>query len=204
MLARKVILAAMGAVMLCSSAMAEEISDRTTLSLGYQRGYIKGFGKLHGNNINLQYETDSPWGAMGSFTAMKKEWGDDSFSQEYRKKSIWNTTDRLDDIRNAKYYSAMIGPTYRLSDKISFFALGGISHSKVDNSLIVYPGDAHHKPGNMKNGSESSNRFAYAAGVTVNATDNLAVTVGYEGSSASFEAKNHPMSSMFVNVGYHF
>lgn len=206
MLVRKVILAAIGTTLLCSSVMAEENHNGQTVSLGYQHGHIKDFGDVEGGNIKFQYETSGPWGVMGSLTAMKNDWenGKSFFNRKSRKDTSDDKSEKKNAVRNAQYFSAMVGPTYRVADRVSLFALGGISHSKVDKPLVQDPGLSGHLPVLSKNGAESSNKFAYGAGVTVNATDNLALTVGYEGSTASFEKKNHQMHSMFVDVGFHF
>ncbi|MBB1228197.1 outer membrane beta-barrel protein [Pantoea agglomerans] len=201
MLFRKASMALLATTILCTNAMAEDTDVRPTMSFGYQRGHIKDFGEIQGGNFRFQYETSSPWGFMGSVSVMKKNWQD--ADTECRRsnaqcKEDYNAKHRLD--RQAEYYSALIGPTYRISEKLSVFALGGISHTKVDNPLIF--DDRNNSQ--MKNGSTSSNQFAYSTGLTFDATKNLALTVGFEGSQAAFASKKHKMTSVFVNAGYRF
>lgn len=201
MLFRKTLLAVSTTTILCTSAMAEESEVKPTMSLGYQHGHIKDFGGIQGGNFRFQYETSSPWGFMGSLSVMKNNWRDadtECKRNDAKCRDNYNEKHRLD--RNAEYYSALIGPTYRISDRLSIFALGGISHTKVDNPLIFDYLDNIHK----KDGSTSSNQFAYSTGLTFDATRNLALTVGFEGSQAAFSSKKHEMKSIFVNVGYRF
>ncbi len=191
MLFRKTLSVLLTATAMCSAAMADEPHETPTMSMGYQRGHISDFGDIQGGNFKFQYDTSSPWGFMGSLSAMKKEWRDaDTLCKRMDKKchDNYNAKHRLD--RNAEYYSALIGPTYRISDKLSVFALGGISHTKVDNPLIFK--------------TVNNNQFAYSTGLTFVVTRNLALTAGFEGSKAAFASKRHNMMSVFANIGYHF
>jgi len=204
MLLKKILPALTTTVMICSTAMASEYTAHPTITLGYQQGRLKDFGQLRGGNVKFQYETTSPWGVMGSLTAMKKDWENDITPTSSRRKRERKNGDPVKHdnkaIRNAEYFSAMVGPTYRLSKEVSLFALGGVSHTKVDKPLI-----SGSQPNSLKkNGSESSNKFAYSAGVTVNPVEKVAVSVGYEGSRVMFNEKEHIMNSVFMNMGASF
>jgi len=218
---RNIILAVLTISLMCTNAMARDTQERSTISLGYQYGKIKDFGEMQGANVKFQYETQTPWGLMGSMTLMKKDW--DNYNRTF--KSIHNSRednrnrkfkptfnsreDKISDhyrlikkepIRNALYFSALAGPTYRISNNLSLFALGGVSHTVVDKPLVQGS-----RPNSFKkNGSESSSQFAYSAGVIFNPTDRMALNVGYEGSKAMFNKKKHDMRSVFVDVGYRF
>lgn len=189
------------AVVMSSSVMAAELPDSQTMSFGYQYGHLKDYGDLHGGNFKFQYETASRWGVMGSLSAMRNIWQDEYSSCRKKNKMCrekYKEKHKFD--RNAEYYSALIGPTYRISDKLSFFALGGISHTKVDNPLIYNIFDNTY----MKDGTSSSNQFAYSTGLTFNATKNLAFSMAYEGSQTLFAPKKHDVKSTIINVGYRF
>ena len=201
MLLRNAFLTLFTASLMCTAAMAREPQDRPTMSLGYQRANIKDFGDLYGGNFRFQFESSSPWGVMGSLTAMKHNWDneytvcrriDTKCRDNYRQKHA------LD--KAAEYYSLQAGPTYRISDKLSLFALAGISHSRVDNH------DSKRLQGlsTKTRHQHSSNQYAFSSGLTFNATDNLALTTGYEGSRATFDDKKHVVKSVFIDAGYRF
>ncbi|WP_337037005.1 Ail/Lom family outer membrane beta-barrel protein [Pantoea agglomerans] len=201
MLLRKASLALLTSTILCTCAMADDTDVTPTMSFGYQRGHINDFGEIQGGNFRFQYETSSPWGFMGTVSAMKKNW--QNANTKCRKNDTacrekYNAKHRLD--RNAVYYSALMGPTYRISDKLSVFALGGISHTKVDNPLNYE--DINRM--SSSSGSSSSNHFAYSTGLTFDATRHLALTAGFEGSQAAFTSKKHDVKSAIINVGYRF
>ncbi|KAF6660594.1 outer membrane beta-barrel protein [Enterobacteriaceae bacterium EKM102V] len=201
MLLRKASLALLTSTILCTCAMADDTDVTPTMSFGYQRGHINDFGEIQGGNFRFQYETSSPWGFMGTVSAMQKKWRE--ADNECRKndkqcRENYNAKHRLD--RNAVYYSALMGPTYRISDKLSVFALGGISHTKVDNPLSYE--DINRM--SSSSGSSSSNHFAYSTGLTFDATRHLALTAAFEGSQAAFTSKKHDVKSAIINVGYRF
>jgi len=189
------------AVITCSATMAYGSQERPTMSLGYEQGHIRDFGDVRGGNFRFQYENAKPRGVMGSLTAMKNSWQDELSScrqadktcrESYRKKH------NLDS--KAEYYSVMAGPTYRLSENLSVFALGGISHSRVEfPARSVKPVSA-----SDNTHGQSSSQYAYSTGITLNPADNLALTAGYEGSRASFDDKKHQLKSGFMDVGYRF
>lgn len=197
----RALIALSAAVLFSTAASAGELSQRPTLLFGYQNAMINDFGHIDGPNVKFQYETPSAFGIMGSVSAMKKDWGKGT---SQCKKRDWNCKvkerkNRM-PIRNAEYYSVLIGPTYRIADSISLFALGGMSHTKVDKPL-----SGEKKNHTLKaEGAESSNNFAYSVGVVINPTDNLAVSTGYEGSRAAFNKNKHDINSMFMSIGYRF
>jgi len=205
----KILSPIIASALLNSPAMAYDTHTRHTISLGYQGGNIKDYGNVQGYNFKFQYETSAKWGVLGSIALLENtQHGEYSRCEFYHKicsmrksKKIieeYKLEHRLD--RNAEYYSVLIGPSYRINERFSVFAMAGMSHTKVDNSLRFGP---DHKS-KEKNGSESSNQFAYAAGVKFDVTEKVVIAIGYEGSQAAFNKEKHPMSSGFLNVGYRF
>lgn len=196
-------------ILLSSQAMAYDTHNYHTLSLGLQKGNIKDYGDIQGLNFKFQYESSSRWGVVGSITTLNNDQQDEYRAcQRYNKKCSpkqnqkyiekYKLKHRLD--RNAEYYSALIGPSYRIDERFSVFAMAGVSHTKVDNSLKLGP---DHKS-LQKNGSDSSNQFAYAAGLKFDATRKIAIAIGYESSQATFNKQKHRVRSEFIDVGYRF
>ena len=183
----------LAAITFSSAVFATEIKAskdllKPGLFLGYEQGKLKDFGSLRGPSFSFHLETDYPVGIMGSLTAMKNDW--DYHDQN---SSTSKSGEQKPPKRNAEYYSAMIGPTTRLNDIISLYALAGVSHTRV--KLVE---------GGVVDSSTSSNEFAWSAGIMAKLTDNLALRVGYEGSKATFNEKKHPMDAFVINLGYRF
>ncbi|MBK0099603.1 outer membrane beta-barrel protein [Erwinia sp. S63] len=190
---RKAITLALAALFLSSAALAKSPDTshdlfNPSLYLGYEHAKIKDYGNLHGPNFSFHLETDYPVGLMGSLTAMKNDW--DRHDRNGKPDQFGHTPPPKS---NAEYYSAMIGPTTKLNKVVSLYALAGVSHTRV--KLV--------KDGAIKS-SASSNQFAWGAGILAHLTDNLALKVGYEGSKASFNGKDHPLSGLVANLGYRF
>ncbi|MGK3113630.1 Ail/Lom family outer membrane beta-barrel protein [Candidatus Pantoea formicae] len=178
---------------LSSAGFAKDINHpedllRPSLFLGYEQGKLKDFGTLRGPNFNFHLETDYPVGLMGSLTAMKNDW-----DYHDRNSSTPKSGETKPPKRNAEYYSAMIGPTTRVNDVVSLYALAGISHTRVK---LIENGTV--------DSTTSSNAFAWSAGVLANVTKNLLLKVGYEGSAAAFNGKKHPLNAFMIDVGYRF
>jgi len=200
MLFRKMLLSLLSFTLMCTAAMARDPHERPTMSLGYQQARIKDFGDIHGGNFRFQFENAERWGVMGSLTAMKNNW-DDEYTvcrqADTKCRDDYKIKHAMD--KKAEYYSLQAGPTYRVSDNISVFALAGLSHSSV---ITNEKDDPQQSP--MTGNQHSSNQYAYSSGVTLNATDNLALTAGYEGARASYDGKKHGVRSVFMDVGYRF
>lgn len=166
-------------------------SNRTSAYLGYQHGELKDFGAMDGANLKLHYETEYPIGIMGSVSVMKNGWGKNLSSRRKNK-----TGDKETPHRSAEYYSVTVGPTFRLNDSVSLYALTGLAHTKVKlPSQGIIPAD---------DAVTASNKFAYGFGMITNVTDNLSMTVGYEGSKAVFDEKAHSINGMMISAGYRF
>lgn len=169
-------------------------SNRTTLSMGYSQGELRDFGSLYGGNITVQFEPDFPVGIMGSVTALRSDL--DAISDRL-KKNHGSSPNKLAE--SAEYYSAMFGPTLRLNENISIYALAGISYSKVDNYSVTESNSDKIYPS-----TSDSNRFAYGIGMTANVTDRLNLSIGYEGSRVRFDEKLHPINTVMLSAGYRF
>lgn len=201
MLFRKTLFFVVTTVLICSSVMAHDSLDPPTVSLGIQHGHIKGFDDIKGGNFKVQYENSTPVGVMGSLTAMKNTWENENILCARTDKACREKyNDRHNADRKADYYSVMFGPTYQVSKRMDLFALAGVSHTKVDKPLAY----DYNKGSHVKNSSESSDQVAYSAGITFKPIKNLALTVGYEGSQATFESNWHQINSGFVSVGSQF
>ncbi|KAJ9430415.1 Ail/Lom family outer membrane beta-barrel protein [Pantoea sp. YR343] len=190
-----IILAFMTSGSVFSSPVNPNINaTKTTLSMGYSQGELRDFGSLYGGNITVQFEPDFPVGIIGSVTALRSDL--DAIA-ERMKKHHGSSPKKLAE--SAEYYSAMFGPTLRLNETISIYALAGISHSKVDNNSFTDSNSDKAPPA-----TSDSNRFAYGIGMTANVTDHLNLSIGYEGSRVRFDEESHPINTVMLSAGYRF
>jgi len=160
-----------------------------SVSLGYEQANVKGLGHLKGPNVKLQMNSDYPFGAMVSATALKDKWDLKQNSGGKKRDNVSNGNHKT----NVEYYSLMAGPTIRLNEKASLYALAGYSYSRFKNAGKV------NAVKNRKKG-----RFAYGAGITTTFNDHLVVTAGYEGSKINVGGKDKFLNAAVVNIGYQF
>ncbi|HAT1685255.1 TPA: Ail/Lom family outer membrane beta-barrel protein [Klebsiella oxytoca] len=173
-------------IMTCGIGMANAAEQpQSTASIGYAYSHIKDFGNLNGVNLSYRYEFTPEWGVIGSFSWVKGSNTDD-----------FNYKSKVD----ANMYSLLVGPTYRMNDYVSFYAQAGAAFAHVK-------ANDWYDDGSSDSYSGHNTGFAYGAGVQFNPVENVAVTVGYEGSS--FSNKKNINSSFSPNgfnigVGYRF
>lgn len=185
---KKISLAVLIAASLASGAA---LADNQTVSVGYAQSKIEDFKNIRGVNAQYRYEWDSPWSAVGSFTYMS---GDQD-------EHYYVDSDSVKNHIEAKYYSLLVGPAYRINEYVSLYALGGFAHTKADvDTKWVNAGDGFTQ---KESSSEKSTSFAYGAGVQFNPTPELAINVGYEGTNADLDG-NYAINGFNVGVGYRF
>lgn len=172
----------------------EENTNKTTLSVGYTQAAIKGFGSLHGENFRVQYEPDGPVGLMASFTVLNSDWRTHLPGMKRKNGLAPKKTGS-----GTKYFSTMFGPTIRLNEYLSVYALAGISNTKVGNTYSERSN--RYRP---RNTATNINRFAYGAGMSANITNQWSIYIGYEGSSVKHEGTFHPVNAVMVGAGYRF
>lgn len=155
-------------------------AETQTVSLGYAHIKPQQLKALNGATLGYRYEFDDSWGALGNFTFAK---GDRKESAEYAKGDF-------------KYYSLMAGPTYRINEYISLYGQLGLAHFKAKFS-------ANYDWGYSEHSSESKTAVGWGAGMIVNPLENVAVTLGYEGSRFNFSkyGSDSKMTTNGFNVG---
>ncbi|MBB3323200.1 MULTISPECIES: Ail/Lom family outer membrane beta-barrel protein [Atlantibacter] len=167
------------------------LADNHTFSVGYAQSKVEDFKNIRGVNVQYRYEFDSPVSFLGSFTYMK---GDDD--QNY-----YLASDYIENHVEAKYYSLLVGPAYRINEYVSLYALGGVARSKAEGRTTWHnAGDGYVGRDSI---SEKSTSFAYGAGVIFNPVENFSVNVGYEGTNADLEG-SRSINGFNVGVGYRF
>lgn len=171
LLALSVVLAAMG------GAIAQ--ADTHTISLGYSHGKVTDFKNLHGVTGKYHYQPDGSLGFISSLTYMG---GEEKFNFEGKKGKA-----------QLKYYSLLVGPSYRFNEFVSLYGLAGVAQGKVKLSGTFADGD------NISLKKKTSG-FAYGAGVQISPAANWSIDLGYEGATA----KNIKINGFNIGLGYRF
>jgi len=179
-------------VMLAGSMVSGAVmADDHSVSVGYAQGKVEGSKNIRGVNLQYRYEFDAPLSVLGSFTYLK---GDDSQDYYFEGDAVHNNID-------AKYYSLLAGPAYRINEYVSLYALGGVARTKVDaKTTWRNAGDGYV---GRESYNEKSTSFAYGAGVIFNPVEDLSVNVGYEGTNVDIDG-SRSINGFNVGVGYRF
>lgn len=145
------------AYFLSGAALAEE---QNSISFGYAQSNVKvdGInldGSPRGFNLKYRYEIDKDWGVITSYTHTQK-----SYSARGNGVSA-----------NAKlsYNSFEVGPTLRLNDYVSLYALAGFATGKAEVNMTGY-GDS----------AATSTSFAGGFGMQFNPMKNAVIDAHYE------------------------
>ena len=166
-------------------------ADNHSLSIGYAQSKVQDFKNIRGVNLQYRYEFDAPVSVLGSFSYMK---GDESQEAHFYGHSIKEQVD-------AKYYSVLIGPAYRVNDNVSLYALGGMAHVKADGKSSWDWSDG---TVDVASGSKSATSFAYGVGVIINPMENVSLNVGYEGTKVHLAGSDYSINGFNIGVGYRF
>lgn len=178
-----------GLVAISAQAQNTNIDPKSTVSIGYSHGKISGADSIDGVNLKYNHELNQqPWGVMTSLTYMSgKQDGD-----------ISSGAHRYSNDVDFDYYSAGVGPSYRVNPNVNVYGLVGVSKSdakgtqrRTDNNATYYVND-------------KSTAFMYGAGVQYNPAPNWSVDLGYEGTRVSDGYDKRSMNALNLGVGYRF
>ncbi|SFN04899.1 putatice virulence related protein PagC [Izhakiella capsodis] len=162
-----------------------------TISIGYAQSKVQNFKNMPGVNVQYRYEWDSPLSVLASFTALEND-GDSQ--------TTWGRYYSTDHVK-AEYYSLMAGPAYRFNDYVSVYAIAGMSQAKMGRH---YDASYRNDPLQRIDFSDSTNAFAYGAGLIINPVDYLSVNLGYEGSQTRVEGQHREINGVNIGIGYRF
>jgi putative virulence related protein PagC len=185
------------AILLAASTVSgSALADYQSLTVGYAQSKVEDFKNIRGVNLQYRYEFDDIVGVMASFSYMKNsdlKGGKDKVYEQGIEFSLSRNADM-------KYYSVLVGPTFRLNDYVSLYALGGLAYTKAEiNNRLSIP---NYYEWETKS-SEKTSAFAYGLGVIVNPTANISVSLGYEGTETDFGQK-YSINGFNIGLGYNF
>lgn len=159
-------------------------ADNHSFTLGYGQSKISDID-LKGVNAQYRYEWNSPLSLITSVSYMK---GDTS---EKYGTSVSET--------DVKYLSYMMGPAYRFNDYVSVYATTGISNINVKGTDFEIGGT------DKESEKISKTELAYGAGFVVNPTENVAINVGYEGTTWKHaDEKRLNVNGWNASLGFRF
>ncbi len=116
-----------------------------------------------------------------------------------------NTRWHEDSVRN-RWFSVMAGPSVRVNEWFSAYAMAGMAYSRVSTFSGDYlrvtdnKGKTHDVLTGSDDGRHSNTSLAWGAGVQFNPTESVAIDIAYEGSGSG----DWRTDGFIVGVGYKF
>jgi putatice virulence related protein PagC len=173
---------------------AHALAEQQTISLGYAQAKVQDLGTIRGVNAQYRYEWNSPLSILTSVSYMQNniDYSFYDYAGDYYERDA-----------KLKDYSLLAGPAYRFNDMISVYGLIGLNHIKAKGDYLWVNND-HNKTETRGSISESSTDFAYGLGVIINATDNISINAGYEGTKVKLDGDKYSINGFNIGVGYRF
>ncbi|HHY7466422.1 TPA: Ail/Lom family outer membrane beta-barrel protein [Escherichia coli] len=160
-------------------------------SLGeYTDGRVSGYeGKdknPQGINIRYRYEITDDFGVITSFTWTRSLTNSQTFidvqSADHTRKIKNPAASARTDIR-ANYWSLLAGPSWRVNQYMSLYAMAGMGVAKVSADLKIKD-NINSSGGFSESNSTKKTSLAWAAGAQFNLNESVTLDVAYEGSGS--------------------
>ncbi|MFC6376996.1 Ail/Lom family outer membrane beta-barrel protein [Tatumella terrea] len=179
----------------CLGLSMPVLANEQTISLGYAHSKIQDAKGMNGVNIKYRYEWNSPLSVIGSFTYMTSK-------AEY---SPTGSKDIIHNKADINYFSLSAGPAYRFNPLVSVYGLLGINvdRAKYSSSWLNYESGSYRDMG-TEYGRRTKAAFMYGAGIQINPVNNVAIDIGYEGTSINDDYKTHAINGFNIGIGYRF
>ncbi len=158
---------------------------------------VPGSDELNGINVKYRYEFTDTLGMVTSFSYA----GDKNRQLTRYSDTRWHE----DSVRN-RWFSVMAGPSVRVNEGFSAYAMAGVAYSRVSTFSGDYlrvtdnKGKTHDVLTGSDDGRHSNTSLAWGAGVQFNPTESVAVDIAYEGSGSG----DWRTDGFIVGVGYKF
>lgn len=182
-----------------SGAPAWASEHQSTLSAGYLHAStnVPGSDDLNGINVKYRYEFTDMLGLVTSFSYAN--------AKDEQKTHYSDTRWHEDSVRN-RWFSVMAGPSVRVNEWFSAYAMAGMAYSRVSTFSGDYlrvtdnKGKTHDVLTGSDDGRHSNTSLAWGAGVQFNPTESVAIDLAYEGSGSG----DWRTDGFIVGVGYKF
>ncbi|EFI1596539.1 Ail/Lom family outer membrane beta-barrel protein, partial [Escherichia coli] len=152
---------------------------------------------LNGINVKYRYEFTDTLGLVTSFSYA----GDKNRQLTRYSDTRWHE----DSVRN-RWFSVMAGPSVRVNEWFSAYAMAGVAYSRVSTFSGDYlrvtdnKGKTHDVLTGSDDGRHSNTSLAWGAGVQFNPIESVAIDIAYEGSGSG----DWRTDGFIVGVGYKF
>ncbi|WP_064670754.1 Ail/Lom family outer membrane beta-barrel protein, partial [Escherichia coli] len=161
-----------------SGAPAWASEHQSTLSAGYLHAStnVPGSDDLNGINVKYRYEFTDTLGLITSFSYANAE--------DEQKTHYSDTRWHEDSVRN-RWFSVMAGPSVRVNEWFSAYAMAGVAYSRVSTFSGDYlrvtdnKGKTHDVLTGSDDGRHSNTSLAWGAGVQFNPTESVAIDIAY-------------------------
>ena len=186
---------------------AQAESGHGAFSVGYAQVHPGGVpalsgtgaraGDLKGINVKYRYEFTDTLGMVTSFSYA----GDKNRQLTRYSDTRWHE----DSVRN-RWFSLMAGPSVRVNEWFSAYAMAGVAYSRVSTFSGDYlrvtdnKGKKHDVLTGSDDGRHSNTSLAWGAGVQFNPIESVAIDIAYEGSGSG----DWRTDGFIVGVGYKF
>ncbi|HAM4566082.1 TPA: Ail/Lom family outer membrane beta-barrel protein, partial [Escherichia coli] len=153
---------------------ASAAEHQSTLSAGYLQTHtdMPGSDDLKGINVKYRYEFTDTLGLVTSFSYAG-----------YKNRQLTRYSDtrwHKDSVRN-RWFSVMAGPSVRVNEWFSAYAMAGMAYSRVSTFSGDYlrvtdnKGKTHDVLTGSDDGRHSNTSLAWGAGVQFNPTESVAI-----------------------------
>ncbi|EFF2323243.1 Ail/Lom family outer membrane beta-barrel protein, partial [Escherichia coli] len=136
---------------------------------------------LKGINVKYRYEFTDTLGLVTSFSYAN--------AKDEQKTHYSDTRWHEDSVRN-RWFSMMAGPSVRVNEWFSAYAMAGVAYSRVSTFSGDYlrvtdnKGKTHDVLTGSDDDRHSNTSLAWGAGVQFNPTESVAIDIAYEGSGS--------------------
>ena len=178
---------------------ASAAEHQSTLSAGYLHAStnVPGSDDLNGINVKYRYEFTDALGLITSFSYA---------NAEDEQKTRYSDTRRHEDSVRNRWFSVMAGPSVRVNEWFSAYAMAGVAYSRVSTFSGDYlrvtdnKGKTHDVLTGSDDGRHSNTSLAWGAGVQFNPTESVTIDLAYEGSGSG----DWRTDAFIVGIGYRF
>ncbi|WP_100158150.1 outer membrane beta-barrel protein [Proteus columbae] len=164
--------------------------DKThTLSAGYIYGKIKG-DTAKGEIISYRFETENTWGILISLLHLNTNHKEYFINPRFITPSILNY--------RTKTTGLLIGPTYRITPKISIYAQMGpnkLKHQEDKYHPEINTTDSH---------TVNTTSVIGQIGIDYNPIKDISFSLGYLYSDTTANKRHLELSALQLSLGFHF
>ncbi|EEY5188398.1 phage portal protein [Escherichia coli] len=142
-----------------------------------------------------------------SYEQLSRDYSKVSYANaEGEQKTHYNDTRWHEDSVRNRWFSVMAGPSVRVNEWFSAYALAGVSYARVSSfagDYVTLTSDEGKKQEHLTrsdSGRRSHTALTYSAGVQINPTENIVVDLAYEASGRG----DWRTDAFIVGTGYRF